>query len=68
MAAISRFCTCGSSLTGRADKPQVLEAAWAEFHTGEGHAATDANGAAAARRREERALESAREPGERTRR
>lgn len=51
---IARYCTCGSSLTGRADKPQVLEGAWSEFHTGEGHGPTDAKGAAAARRREER--------------
>ncbi len=53
MPAIAKYCVCGSSLTGRADKPAVLEAAWTEFHTGEGHGPTDAAGAAKARRREE---------------
>lgn len=56
MAKFAKYCTCGSSLTGRADKPEVLEAAWAEFHSGEGHGPTDAAGAAKARRREEREL------------
>jgi hypothetical protein len=52
MSRIACYCTCGSSLTGRANKPEIPEAAWAEFHSGEGHAPTDAKGAAAARRRE----------------
>ncbi len=60
MPAIAKFCTCGSSLTGRADKPEVLETAWSEFHTGEGHGPTDAVGAAKARRREERQLAKSR--------
>lgn len=60
MSPIAQYCRCGSSLTGRADKPAVLEAAWAEFHAGEGHGSTDAKGAAAARRREERELRKSR--------
>jgi len=58
MATIAKHCTCGSSLTGRASHPEALEAAWDEFHAGDGHAPTDAKGAAAARRREDRAAKA----------
>lgn len=57
MAVFARYCKCGGSLKGRISPDRGIEGLheiWQQAHSGPGHEPTDAKGAAAARRREER--------------
>lgn len=56
-AIFSRYCICGGSLSGSASPESAAAGVveiWERAHSGDGHAPSDAKGAAAARRREER--------------
>lgn len=59
MSQLACYCTCGGTLTGRASggggAAYLIQTFWA-VHDGDGHGPTDAKGAAAARRREDRRL------------